>query len=403
MRHISEIFIVLLIVSTISAVDKKTIAVLDLDAEGVSPQEAIYLTNRIRHELIQTGKYDVLERSAMEEILTEQSFQMTGCTSSECAVEAGQLLGVQNMVAGSVGKIGSMYTIFLRLIDVESGEIKASATADCRGSIEDVATNTTKDAVIKLLGGQGAGSTQITKSEPSSGSGSFTGETKAGPLPGMTFVTIPSGSFQMGSHDVGSSEKPIHTVNVKSFQMMTTEVTQGMWKSVMGNNPSQFKGDNLPVETVCWNECQEFIRKLNQRDPGKGYRLPTESEWEYACRAGSTTEYHSGDTKSDLDRVGWYDGNSGNKTHAVGQKMANNWGLYDMHGNVFEWCADWYHDSYIGAPTDGSSWTSPSGTFRVMRGGTWNFLASFCRSANRSMGFPSLPGHIIGFRIVLSP
>ena len=224
-----------------------------------------------------------------------------------------------------------------------------------------------------------------------------------GPLPGMEFVRIPTGSFMMGSPP---SEKRYrdevlqHRVTLKSFYMQTTEVTQRQWREVMGSNPSNFMGDNLPVEQVSWNDCQEFIRKLNQRDPGKGYRLPTEAEWEYACRAGTTTRYYSGSSDSDLGGVGWYEGNSGSKTHPVGQKQPNGWGLYDMHGNVWEWCEDKWHDNYNGGPADGSAWVSGSDNSRVYRGGSWYNNGRRCRSAGRSWFLPADHYDHLGFRLV---
>ena len=187
----------------------------------------------------------------------------------------------------------------------------------------------------------------------------------------------------IGSNDEDNDEKPVHNVYIKSFKMMTTEVTQAQWNSLMSYNPSNYKGDYLPIDEVSWDEVQEFIQKLNQYDPGKGYRLPSEAEWEYACRAGTTTKYYSGNSDSDLARAGWYNGNSGSKTHPVGQKEPNAWSLYDMHGNVWEWCEDWYQSSYNGAPSDGSAWLSPAGQYRVLRGGSWNSSTSCCRSASR--------------------
>ncbi len=216
-------------------------------------------------------------------------------------------------------------------------------------------------------------------------------------IPKMKFVQIPAGSFMMGSNDGDSDEKPVHRVTLSSFQMMTTEVTQSMWKDVMGSNPSYWKGDDLPVRRVSWNDCQEFIRELNQRDPVKGYRLPTEAEWEYACRAGTTTKYYSGNSESDLKGVAWYEGNSGDKTHPVGQKEPNVWGLYDMHGNAWEWCEDRWHYNYKGAPSDGSAWVSGSSPYRVFRGGAWH-TSSRCRSTSRGMGNPDLGSS--GFRLV---
>ena len=219
----------------------------------------------------------------------------------------------------------------------------------------------------------------------------------------MVFVEIPDGSFMMGSPSNESgrydSEKQ-HSVTLSGFQMMTTEVTQAMWTAVMGSNPSRWEGDNLPVENVSWTDCQDFINKLNQRDPGKNYRLPTEAEWEYSCRAGTTTLFHSGDRDSDLDRVGWYDGNSGGKTHPVGQKQPNAWGLYDMHGNVWEWCQDCYGDYPSGSVTDPRG--PSSGSYRVYRGGSWRNNARCCRSANRSLDVPSLRSSNLGFRLVRS-
>ncbi|MBM3327433.1 MAG: formylglycine-generating enzyme family protein [Calditrichaeota bacterium] len=247
---------------------------------------------------------------------------------------------------------------------------------------------------------------QVTAAKPSviaSPDRVIASEAKQSPLPEMTFVLIPGGSFLMGSNDGDSDEKPVHRVEVKAFYIMTTEVTQRMWQAIMGDNPSYFKGDDLPVECVSWNDCQEFIKKLNQRDPGKGYRLPSEAEWEYACRAGTTTKYYTGDSESDLARTGWYDGNSGSKTHPVGQKQPNAWGLYDMHGNVWEWCEDWYHDSYNGAPGDGRAWTSPAGTYRVLRGGSWPYFDCACRSASRIWDEPAERNLNYGFRVVRSP
>ena len=226
------------------------------------------------------------------------------------------------------------------------------------------------------------------------------GAKSSGAIAGMVFVQIPGGSFNMGSNDGESDEKPVHRVTIQPFKMQTTEVTQAQWKAVMGNNPSNWKGDNLPVETVSWDYCQSFITKLNSLDPGKGYRLPTEAEWEYACRAGTTTKYSTGDREADLARAGWYRGNSDSKTHPVGEKAPNGWGLYDMHGNVWEWCQDWYHDSYSGAPTDGSSWDRPSGTYRALRGGSWYFIDIVCRSADRNWNNPDFRGNYYGFRLV---
>jgi formylglycine-generating enzyme required for sulfatase activity len=184
---------------------------------------------------------------------------------------------------------------------------------------------------------------------------------------------------------------------------MTTEITQAHWKLVMNGNPSYFSGDNLPVENVSWNQCQQFITQLNQMDPGKGYRLPTEAEWEYACRTGTSTRFFNGDGDLDLKKVGWFWGNSDSRTHPVGTKEPDVRGLYDMHGNVSEWCEDWFHDSYDGAPIDGSAWVSGYSTSRILRGGSWGDNADDCRSASRNRAGPDDSSSNIGFRLVYNP
>jgi formylglycine-generating enzyme required for sulfatase activity len=194
-------------------------------------------------------------------------------------------------------------------------------------------------------------------------------------------VVIPAGNFEMGSSENGD-EQPVHTVRIaKPFALGKTEVTQGQWRAMMGNNPSQFSkcGDNCPVESVSWNDAQEFIRKLNEKT-GKTYRLPSEAEWEYSCRAGGTPAYCG---SNDANAVGWHSGNSGSHIHAVAGKQANAFGVYDMSGNVWEWVEDCDHDSYIGAPSDGSAWTSGKCSFRVQRGGSSSNIPRTLRPANR--------------------
>ncbi|MDP2844828.1 MAG: SUMF1/EgtB/PvdO family nonheme iron enzyme, partial [Candidatus Methanoperedens sp.] len=222
---------------------------------------------------------------------------------------------------------------------------------------------------------------------------------------GMEFVSIPAGEFDMGSplndKDGNYYERPVHRVNIgKAFYMGKFEVTQKQWREVMGSNPSYFKGDNLPVELVSWNDVQEFIKKLNETEDGSKYRLPTEAEWEYAARAGTTTRYSFGDNESELGGYAWYNANSGSKTHEVGQKKPNPWGLYDMHGNVYEWVQDYWHGDYNGAPTDGSSWVSGGGSDRVARGCSWFYADSTCRSAIRFRPPTGFSDDNLGFRLL---
>lgn len=243
-------------------------------------------------------------------------------------------------------------------------------------------------------------------------------------IEGITLVTIPFGIFSMGDiqGSGNNTELPVHSVTLSSFEMSIYEVTQGQYRSIMSASPSYFTGDdNLPVEQVSWWDAIKFCNARSAKaglqpcynestgvcDFSKnGFRLPTEAEWEYACRAGKETNFYTGNilssngyTSTDFGTAGWYYGNSGSKTHPVGQKTANSWGLYDMHGNVWEWCNDWYGESYYSSspPTDP---TGPNtGSDRVNRGGGWYYDARYCRSADRYWYIPSYSSSITGFSI----
>jgi formylglycine-generating enzyme required for sulfatase activity len=217
----------------------------------------------------------------------------------------------------------------------------------------------------------------------------------------MKFRLIQPGTFMMGS--------PAHQVTpTKQYYMGNYPVTQSEYARIMGRNPSSFQGDRHPVEQVSWEDATEFIKKLNglpeeraaERAAGRVYRLPTESEWEYACRAGSSRAYCFGEDEARLGEYAWYGANSGSKTHPVGQKAPNAWGLYDMHGNVWEWCSDWYGDYPSGSVTDPTG--ASTGSCRVGRGGSWLLEAARCRSAARYGNAPSNRFNVLGFRLALS-
>jgi len=228
----------------------------------------------------------------------------------------------------------------------------------------------------------------------------------------LDMVAIPSGSFVMGSPhtEAGRSEweGQQRTVKIPPFFIGKYEVTQEQYQGVMGNNPARFKGAKLPVENVNWNDAGEFCRKLSQKT-GKIYRLPSEAEWEYACRAGTTTPFYFGDTITPdlVNYNGTYSyawapkGLYRKQTTDVGSFPPNSFGLYDMHGNVWEWCSDKSHDNYNGAPTDGSSWETGTSNYRLVRGGSWDYDAGKCRSAMRNTSdVPNLVFGNIGFRVV---
>lgn len=231
---------------------------------------------------------------------------------------------------------------------------------------------------------------------------------------GIKLVLIPKGTFMMGSpeREVGRfKDESQHAVTIsKDYYLGVYEVTQSQYEEVMGKNPSYFQGAKVgnknadyPVENVSWDEAVEFCKKLSdlpeEKQAGRVYRLPTEAEWEYACRAGSDTTYYFNNDFRVLKINGWYRENSSIRTHDVGQLNPNAWGLYDIHGNVGEWCSDWYGEYPAGAANDP---TGPSeGSFRVYRGGSWLLGAHLCRSASRGWSAPSFRGDA-GFRIALS-
>jgi formylglycine-generating enzyme required for sulfatase activity len=223
-------------------------------------------------------------------------------------------------------------------------------------------------------------------------------------LPGwvkMVFVWCPPGTFLMGSEKGGDDEKPVHRVTLtKGFYMGVHPVTQAQWTPVTGATPSHFKGDNRPVEQVSWDDCQDYCQKLTAHLKGRvTVRLPSEAEWEYACRAETTTDYHTGEGEAALKQAGWYSANSDRQTHPVGELSANAWGLYDMHGNVWEWCQDWYNKYHAGDQVDPVHLAKKSDNYRILRGGSWLFIAKYCRAAFRIKNTPVYRGSGTGFRI----
>lgn len=224
---------------------------------------------------------------------------------------------------------------------------------------------------------------------------------------GIEMVFVKGGTFTMGctseQSDCDDYEKPAHQVTVSDFRMGKYEVTQKQWTEIIGSNPSSFKNcEDCPVENVSWNDVQEFIKQLN-RKTGKNYRLPTEAEWEYAARGGSSGSPTLYAGSNNIDEVAWYDGNSGSKTHPVGQKKPNELGLYDISGNVWEWCSDWYGSDYYKNSPRNNPQGPASGSYRVLRGGCWGSLARHCRVAFRYFDRPVIRGNGGGFRLVLAP
>jgi formylglycine-generating enzyme required for sulfatase activity len=223
----------------------------------------------------------------------------------------------------------------------------------------------------------------------------------------IEMVDVSGGTFTMGCTSEQTNchepEKPACTVSLSSFSIGKYEVTQAQWRAVMGDNPSGFSGcDSCPAEKVSWDDVQKFISKLNKLT-GKRYRLPTEAEWEYAARGGSRSKGYQYSGSNNIDSAAWYRDNGGSKTHTIGSKSPNELGIYDMSGNVYEWCSDWYDENYYNSSPSSNPKGPSSGSYRVLRGGCWIIYPEYCRVAIRFNASPRDRSHYIGFRLALEP
>ena len=305
-----------------------------------------------------------------------------------------------NGVARTTLPVGQhSYIVFCDGYDSEEGtvKLKASTPSNLQITLSKEAVATQQNIVS-----QPAVAQQPVVQAPIANSDNITIPVKDGIS--IDMVRVEAGTFTMGAtaemKDPLDEEKPTHRVTLTNdYYIGKYEVTQALWKAVMGNNPSEYKGDNLPVEKVSWNDCQEFLSKLN-RITGKTFRLPTEAEWEYAARGGNKSRGYQYSGSNNFLDVAWFKDNSGSKTHAVGTKQPNELGIYDMSGNVLEWCQDWY-----GAYSS-SSQVNPtganSGSVRVLRGGGWLYFARICHSSCRSLRSPDICDSNLGLRLVLS-
>jgi formylglycine-generating enzyme required for sulfatase activity len=393
--------------------DPQTGEIIWRDYAQVSPKLAAVLDKMVR--------YDCRQRypSAMEAL--QALPQMQGTNTRRQFVKVAGFAGVGLVTAvmlSQVFKNQSSGTKSSRsLPDVQPGEkslpLKTRTTTSRNPSLK------TFDFDVVTVNSQG----QITNRRRNSAQ--FFSEDLGNGI-SLEMVAIPGGRFLMGSPDSEKGrydrESPQHSVTLQPFHMGKFTITQAQWRQVaalpqvktfLNSDPSRFKGDNLPVEQVSWYEAIEFCARLSQKT-GKEYRLPSEAEWEYACRAGTTTPFHFGETITpelvnyDGSRYPYGNapkGTSRQKTTPVGSfQVANAFGLYDMHGNVWEWCADHWHDSYQGAPSDGSIWLSSNELFKgLLRGGAWGYIPEVCRSAHRDQTtLPDVRANLIGFRVVSS-
>jgi len=422
------IFLVLLFVAfglgaQQTGIQKTTAAVMDMEAkEGVSAGVAASLSDYLRVQLINTQKFDIVTRENMEDILKEQKLQLSGCTSNECIVQAGQLLGVRKMFAGVITKIGATYVVTLKIIDVQSGKIGRAETEECAKCKEDALLVSMRNIASKIAGLPVQSGVAPQAVQPAQAKT----EEITWEKDNSVMVYIPAGEFLMGSNEY-DNEKPPHKVYLDAYYIDKYEVTNeqfanflnkwgkdtdensqkmfyehdwGMKKiSGLFESPQRWQSakgyEEYPVINVTWYGANQYAKWA-------GKRLPTEAEWEKACRASSTTTYYYGNEENKRNEYAWYSANSDSKTHPVGTKEPNAWGIYDMHGNVWEWCSDWYDGNYYKNAFYKNPQGPEKGSYRVIRCGSWYNDAVFCRSANRFGDVPDDRWLHIGFRCARS-
>jgi sulfatase modifying factor 1 len=333
----------------------------------------------LSNTLFKTGKYTVIDVAQREATLKEIEFSMSGCVEETCQLEIGKQLSAELIVVGSIDQVGTRLIFASKALETQSART-VSVADGVYGDLDELVRNIGKlgselaDApaatVPPTATGEGLPAPEESKQQPVTAAVT---PTREGPRVPPGFVLVEAGTFQMGSFYGEEDERPAHSVTIsRSFYMSKYEATQKQWREVIGTNPSKFKGDDLPVENVTWYDVVEYCNRLSGREgltpcysgsganitcdfSANGYRLPTEAEWEYAARGGTRSKGFNYAGGNPAGKVGWNRDNSGNGTHPVGQKTPNELGLYDMSGNVGEWCWDWY-GYYDAAPA-----TDPGG------------------------------------------
>ncbi len=407
--YLSILFVVALLPMNLYAEDKNILGIMDLVAkEGVTQADASILTEFVFDAAYKFGreKYTIIARDQRDKLLEEYKFTFSDLSDDlTSTLQAGKYLSADYMVVGSFTKFGNKFFVVVQIVNVNTTEVEGSArrgAADYEGIEQSV-----NDCIQELFGFTEPVDIRVERP---------TEKPSAEKLPASEgFVLVEEGSFQMGSASGESDERPVHTVRIsKPFYISKYEVTQKEWREVMGKNPSRFKGDNLPVENVSWYDAVEYCNALSRKEGLKqvytgsgeniicdfsanGYRLPTEAEWEYAARGGNKSKGYKYSGSNSVGDVGWGDGSDG-RSYPVGKKRPNELGIYDMSGNVWEWCWDWYGDHTSGSVTDPRG--RSSGSYRVKRGGSQGFRDDTLRTAYRSYNEPSNWVYTIGFRPV---
>ncbi len=426
-----KLFILLLSALSLTAVaqeDKKVAILPTVDVEGnVKYGIKFQLRASLTYAINQTPGYKGFDRVDISSIMSEQDFQRTGNVSNDQIKRLGIMTGAQYVLIAEAALYDDQNIIIAaKILDVETGGLIQSSPPSIASKDPEKMQEACVKVAQKLLGLSGSGSSGGGSRTPGYGT---PGYASSSPSRGQDFtetawgvnmkmIWVEGGEFMMGCTSeqgggCGDDEKNVRRVTVDGFYIGMLEVTQAQWERVMGTSISQQRdkedsssslngvGPDYPMYYVSWTEAMEFCRLLSQKT-GKTYTLPTEAQWEYAARGGNRADGTKYAGSNIVDAVAWYRDNSGSKTHPCGTKRANALGIYDMSGNVWEWCKDWYSDSYKSYDTNNPTGPS-SGSFRVRRGGSWINYAWNCRVTGRGSNSPSNHGSYLGFRVVLLP
>lgn len=406
MKRIFLFSALLMLSAFVMAQNTKKVAILEtVDKEGNVPYGIrLQLRSNLTYSISSTEGYEGYDRVDMSSIMGEHNFQRTGMVSDAQIKKLGEMTGATSILVAEAAIYDPTHIIITaKILNVETASVENSAPPQIAGTDPDAMQNACTQLAAKLLGTPG-NSGNYTATRP--GGVSQGTATLTFTVNGATFemIKVEAGTFTMGctseqGSDCYGDESPYHRVTISSdYYIGKFEVTQELYQAVMGTNPSNWKAYDRPVENVSWNDAMEFCAELS-RMTGRRFTLPTEAEWEYAARGGkkSTNAKYSG--SSSVANVAWYDGNSGSQTHPVGKLRPNELGIYDMSGNVWEWCLDWKGDYSSASQTDPMG--PGSGSYRVARGGSWNYDAKGCRVSDRNGSTPGNRFSTLGFRVVL--
>ena len=399
----------MVVVAQENAAPKKVAVYVTSDDETIDNTTKSIIGGELVNAIVKTRKYQAVERTAdfLKQITKEQGYQRSGNVDDGQISALGRQFGVNYVCVANVLPFRENIYIQTRLIDVETATVLAFAK-EISSSSDLVEIIAASEKVAFALIGSGSSSTPPQATRPSAGQGNVL-EIEAN---GVRFkmVKVEGGTFRMGSYSGDDDEQPVHSVTLSDYYIGETEVTQALWTAVMGTTVRQQRdkadvsysirgeGDNYPIYYVSWNECMEFVSRLSQIT-GRRFALPTEAQWEYAARGGNKSRGYTYSGSNNIFDVAWHKDNSSSQTHPVGTKMANELGLYDMSGNVWEWCQDWYGTYSSSSQTDPAG--ASTGSRRVNRGGSWNYKTRFCRSSFRYGDSPGGRGRNLGLRLVL--